>query len=267
MFRLSALLLLLIYIPILNATIIDEGLIHNWAGDNNANDSIGGLNGTLTGNTNYDGGIFSSAFLFDGSGDSVILPNISGFGSFTMSAWFNTNQVNIQSQYIFQTGMGFMGLSGSGSGVYFNTFRNRQGFSPSQHTYHKTFNTTIDTNQWYHVALTTTADNSQTGAYLNGELLGSLNFSYSGLGANHNFSRIGVNHFRHPGEHRNMSYFSGLIDDVSIYNRALSKNEILTIYQSGAGVTTVSEPPAISWFIALMVLLFSFRSKGAKRDI
>ena len=58
-----------------DTTLTLPGLVHEWNGEGNANDSAGSSNGTLTGSgVSYATGIAGQAFQFNGNGGYVTLP-------------------------------------------------------------------------------------------------------------------------------------------------------------------------------------------------
>jgi hypothetical protein len=81
----------------------------------------------------------------------------------------------------------------------------------------------INENVWYNAAIT--SDHGSYGFYLNGELLrtGHTEFlvhSYNGVES----TVIGC------GRTVDRSYFYGLVDNLRIYNKALTENQIRTLY-------------------------------------
>ena len=95
---------------------------------------------------------------------------------------------------------------------------------------------------WSHVALT--YDGSQVSAYLNGQLLGSK--AASGVVRNAQnagtYAMVG-NEPDGPAVQAGGFGWHGHIDDLEIFNRALSAQEIQSIYDRGAGacqMTTIS---------------------------
>ena len=90
------------------------------------------------------------------------------------------------------------------------------------------------TNQWLHLSMVRTG--SQISAYVNGVLKGSSSIDESYAGPNPNFAAIGnrYNAFaggwygNQPGTYK----FDGAIDDLYIYNRALSPTEVSTLYSA-----------------------------------
>jgi len=84
-----------------------------------------------------------------------------------------------------------------------------------------TSNTSITTN-WTHVVAT--YDGTTKKIYINGQLSNSANFTGQ---INNSFTNLRI------GSYYNAALvFAGLIDDVRIYNRALSETEIKTLYNS-----------------------------------
>jgi hypothetical protein len=76
--------------------------------------------------------------------------------------------------------------------------------------------------QWYHVALTYSGASGQNKMFVNGILENTV-----GVGVEDARSALPLQIGRWPAT--SSLYFNGLIDDVRIYNRALSPNEIRTL--------------------------------------
>ena len=68
------------------------GLVSWWTGDGTANDSVGRNNGTLQGNVTYAPGIRGTAFHFDGNEGTRVLvpdsPSLNFTNEFTVECWF-----------------------------------------------------------------------------------------------------------------------------------------------------------------------------------
>ena len=73
-------------------------MISWWPGDGNANDIVGGNNGTLQGGTTFATGEVTRAFSFDGTGyvDASDSNLPVGNSSATLSAWIKTTQTGEQ---------------------------------------------------------------------------------------------------------------------------------------------------------------------------
>lgn len=69
---------------------LSNGLIHEWKFNGNANDSVGALNGTTVGAVTYAKGMVGQGIVLDGSTMGVTLPPVTDMqfqGSFSLSAW------------------------------------------------------------------------------------------------------------------------------------------------------------------------------------
>ena len=95
---------------------------------------------------------------------------------------------------------------------------------------------TLETQTWYHVALTWNAGSYVV--YIDGQVVS--NGSYSGLTAIHDFAWIG-NDGNPVSE--GVEGFGGLLDEVALYNRALAQEEVQYVMDGGLGTTpTAGEP-------------------------
>ncbi len=91
--------------------------------------------------------------------------------------------------------------------------------------------TPVPANRWLHVAMVRDAASLQYLIYLNGELLESHpyphNYEYLGRDEETSFPAIGCD----GGRQR--EYYDGILDEIAIFNRILTPDEIHTLYQSG----------------------------------
>lgn len=67
----------------------NEGLSGWWRADGDATDSAGSNNGMVYGDTTYTNGVYGQAFVFDGDGDYVEIPDAPSLSpaEMTLSAW------------------------------------------------------------------------------------------------------------------------------------------------------------------------------------
>lgn len=84
---------------------------------------------------------------------------------------------------------------------------------------------TINDNTWHHVAAV--YDGANVTLYVDGSSDGSVAKTGNLTTSSRNV-RIGARHTTSMGE-----YFTGIIDDVRIYNKALSASEIQQIHDNG----------------------------------
>jgi len=228
-----------------NCAIPPVGLVSWWKGDGNALDQVGGNNGTLVGNTTFAPGKVGQGFVFDGLGSYV------SAGS-SESLRFS-NQLSISS-WIFPTGAGqhpvYGGIIVNREGEYELArfadgtigwaFANQGGIWTWLSS-----GASAPLNQWTHVALT--FDNGFVSAFVNGQLVQS-NSGNPALGDIY----PGSNEFRIGNRQEDGQGFGGVIDEVAVFNRALSTNEVAAIYVAGnAGICTVPMPLSITSFTPL----------------
>ena len=93
----------------------------------------------------------------------------------------------------------------------------------------------IPINQWSHIAIT--SDGSQSKLYINGieEIITVVNGTNGGFWLSDVTNRVNTNIGR--TERQTITdYFDGLIEDVRLYDYALSEQEILNLYNNGKGL-------------------------------
>jgi hypothetical protein len=209
---------------------LTNGLVGYWPFCGNANDISGNANhGTVNGATLTTDrfGTANSAYSFDGVDDfiQVINSNSLNSNSTTISGWLNAvafggtkGLVSRWNQsgspcYNYSTS-----IDGASNNFYGATTLYSGGIASSN-------NLTI--NNW--IYFTFIHDNNQGGkVYLNGSLVGTNNVSgniCSSLndlffGAQNNINSL-------------WRFFNGKLDDIAIYNRALTQQEITQLYQQG----------------------------------
>lgn len=205
----------------------------NWASNTIADISGNSNNGTLVNmdeNTNQVAGKKGQALFFDGNFDSVSLssnPISTVANPSTICAWVNTSDINSAPGAWDQT---FLNLytdsnngirmgSLTGSGAFFASYR-VGGTYYGAHTTTEVFLNNI----WSHVCYVW--DGNGISLYANSVSLATTTNNNS-MG---NVNTIGARNDQGDGT------WSGTIDDLRIYNRALSATEIRQIYQSGAFV-------------------------------
>jgi hypothetical protein len=207
------------------------GLVSRWTADGTADDSVGGNNGTLVNGASFTPGVIGQAFLFDGVDDLVQAPTTglpTGNGDRTIAMW-----VRIDVRVATESFFGGYGNFGFGNQAYLlgatgpqNTFFWSQwGFGLS--------GPPLQTGRWYHVAVTNVG--SSITLYLDGVSI--ANQVLGGPIATSSNSQFYIG--RIPGSLGDTRRLQGAVDDVRIYNRALSAAEIQTVVNE----TSSSNPP------------------------
>jgi hypothetical protein len=186
------------------------GLVSRYKFDGDATDSVGGNDGTEVGGPTYNPGFHSQAIDLDGNDDYVDCGNDSSFNitdSITLSALIK-GTFNSFWDPIISKGSDWWLIRGIGNelALYCINF----GFL--------TGSANINDNQWHHIV--GVYDGSKMYLYVDGKL-----DAYKSASGSLNVSAANVYIGGSPSQS-----FNGLIDDVRIYNRALSADEIRTLY-------------------------------------
>ncbi|HEY9172717.1 MAG TPA: LamG-like jellyroll fold domain-containing protein, partial [Verrucomicrobiae bacterium] len=223
------------------------GLISWWNAEGNANDVLGVNHGTIEGAVTYEPGRVGQAFRFHGWPDSVIVPDSSSLdlsNQFTIEAWVN---LAVNSNDPHGPGRGIVSKIGGAGGN--NGYQFVLGLSPDSSGLAGTFNSpgqswqdgywigytftpALPTNVWMHVAFT--YDQNAEVLYFNG-----LPVVTNVIGP-----RAMVNsasRLRISGDDNGNVCFDGWIDDVRIYNRALSAAEIAQLHTAGGGLCLATD--------------------------
>lgn len=157
---------------------------------------------------------------FDGTDDEVSASLDSAPGnSYTYTLWLRADTTT-SGEFAFS-------LGGNGDqNLRFTTGNklNAMSYNDSATLQTKTGDASIQTGAWYHVTVVRDAAASELRLYLNGQLDGAA-ASVSG-NARYNSNNVAIGRRLNTGS----TYFEGQIDDVRIYNRALSAEEIAALY-------------------------------------
>jgi uncharacterized repeat protein (TIGR03803 family) len=195
------------------------GLISWWSGDGHAGDIQGSNNGTLQNGAMATGaGKVGQAFSFDGVNDCVSVANhatLNGFSSATIDAWIKLNTVSGRQAIISKVPAGeYYLLVNNGRLSFENDNLGAGAFTGA---------TLLSANLWYHVAVT--YDGVNTRLYVNGVEDGNR----AGVWSNANTQPLTIGQ-----RGSNEDFFNGLIDEVEIFNRALSVVDIQSLYNAGS---------------------------------
>jgi len=202
----------------------DPSLVAWYRFDGNAFDSSGNdLHGTEMGNPTYEAGVFGQAISLDGDGDYVdcgLDPKFDITDYITFTYWIK----------VFAFDKGWNTVISKGDDSWRSSRAGTNNFmeaSVSGTTGDYTYGVTpVDDGQWHHVGWV--YDGTMNYLYVDGEVdateesTGQINISSYPLWIGDN-SQLPV------------SCWNGLIDDVQIYNRALSQEEVQRVMQASAG--------------------------------
>jgi len=225
---------------------LDNGLVaHYTFDDGTATDSSGNNNnGTLQGGpTPVAGNVGSGALSFDGGDDYINIPDSSVFDSLegssgaTVAFWVkNNNQLaqfvnrdsGINGRFLTISGSSFFTMStawrygGSGTGGSALTINCNAATCP------------IPLGQWTHIVVMYNDPTSYV--YINGVQKATTNGTGGALNTNISTPlKIGTNHLL-------SAFASATMDDIRVYNRALTADEVGQLYSLGGGTV----PPQAS---------------------
>jgi hypothetical protein len=221
-----------------------NGLVGFWPFSGNANDSsvngnVGTVNGaTLTTDRN---GVANSAYSFNGSSSYISVPNNATFNfqnKFTFSYWINPNSLSVNELSVILSkqvnyGPDQNGFNSSVEVGSYSNFRVQNGTSNPAFSL-STPNNSILINNWYHVVHVWTG--TQGYIYING-LLVSQGTTTATVGNTTAELLIGKPNWSAG----NVKVFNGKIDDVGIWNRALTAQEISSIYYQTTSTTCLPD--------------------------
>lgn len=225
-----------------NPLSLPPGNISWWRAENDAMDAVGTNNGALTNGTTFAVGKAGQSFLLDGINDYVVIPDSPSLhpASVTLEAWVLFNATNG-----FRLIMGKPVGSGNldsfalwlADGVINGVVCDSVGGGPVI-----SFAMLPVIGQWYHLAYTYSGSTLQQVLYVNGVVVAS-GTGYQGAGYDSHPMLIGSDIDNGIPD----GFFSGQIDEASLYNRALGANEIASIYNVGAAgkQLVVASPPIL----------------------
>jgi hypothetical protein len=203
-----------------------------WSGEGDASDQAGTNNGTLRGGVTFGPGQVGQAFSFDGASGSVLVPDSPALrftNAMTVEAWINPKSWGGTTREIVSKWFGGASqqsytTSIDTSGRAYVLVSNDGRTSASNVDYMVVFSpNTVPTNQWTHFAAT--YDGSSLKLYLNGALQSQA--PWTG-GIFPGTAPLAI------GAANSQSFFNGMIDEPTLYNRALSLAEIQAIYNAVA---------------------------------
>jgi hypothetical protein len=219
---------------------VPPDLVGWWRGEGNADDLAGTNHGVLLGNATTGAlGEVGQAFSFDGTDDFVEIPDAPELNptNLTIEAWVLFSALDSagagdsppgQQYIVFKRNSAGTNLEGLSLGktrtdtgdVFSFTMSSAYGETASLQS-----TTLVATGVWYYVAAV--RDSNFTQLYVNSHLESQTNVDFpQDYGTNDLF-------FGSSGDPLWDHKFAGLLDEVSLYSRALSADEIGAIYNAG----------------------------------
>ena len=206
-----------------------DGLVAYWGFDGDLSDSVGGFDGTAQGAVGFEAGQagFGQAISLDGS-SFVEIPDSSGLefpgGSMSISGWFTVGAFDKNWQALIAKGEGtnyrVARRSGENSIAYAGGVGEGANDAPD-----------VNDGGWHHFVAVSDASAAEFGTalYVDGVRYED-NATAPVLDSDTTNLYIGEN-----PEALNRQWI-GLIDDISIWNRVITADEVSTLYAGGTGV-------------------------------
>jgi GH25 family lysozyme M1 (1,4-beta-N-acetylmuramidase) len=208
--------------PLTNAPgsiLAPANMVDWWPADGNCNDIFGTLNGTPQGGFSYVAGKSAEAFHFDGSTACINTGGRDISPPWTACMWVNYSHTSQTSAGLLEDGTYSLKLEQTGSSTH-NVGISQVGYSDS------IFNYATPTGTWVHLAFV--ASTSSVTLYANGVNKGSITTNNMPLPC----AYIGAGYANSSA--RYIDFMLGSIDDLMIFNRALTSTEINSIYNAGS---------------------------------
>lgn len=200
------------------------GLVGWWSGNGTPLDSVSTNHGSLVGGAGYGNGRVGPAFLFGGASDGVLVGNPASLQlqDFTIETWMKRSDPAVAAYGVEGTAL----LLGYGYGGYgFGLFNDGRLFLTRVGIDNVTLNAPgiADTN-YHHVAVTKSG--SAVVFFVDG-----VAYPVPAYSTTYSFGTSAAIGLR--SDTSNAS-FLGLVDEVAVFNRALSAGEVQTLYNSGS---------------------------------
>jgi YVTN family beta-propeller protein len=225
---------------------LPSDIVSSWRGEGDASDSIDGNHGSLQNGATFAAGVVEQAFSLDGTNDHVVIPaspNLDITGDVTVEFWAKRQSFGPATSHLLAKGAG--GISGVDAPTVYNFAiggdnRISAGFERADGSNVGISGLPITDQGFHHYAYVRSGNSHQL--YVDRTLVASGTFA----GAPGNTATIDLILGALREGTGTINYFKGIIDEVRIFNRALSQSEIQDIYEASLADCTDFSPPIIT---------------------
>lgn len=222
---------------------VAQDLIAWWRGETDASESVGGNHGTFyvggtPGSATTAAGKVAKALQFDGT-RHVRVPDASALrpARLTAEAWVYPSVTSASSQTIISRGS-----STNGTNAWSLSLINGRARFTTEHMHHGTqvleyTTTALPLNTWSHLAIV--FNGTHKFIYLNGTAVTNVPF---GAPLSYDPAVVPLTIGADWVAGASAELFTGRIDELSLYSRALAATEIAAIYNAGAAGKTTAQP-------------------------
>lgn len=203
-----------------------DGLVGYWKFEGDAQDSSGNYNhGFWVGEEFYsEEGVFGKAAVFNGTSNYVTIPHSPsidvGWSAFSVGAWVNSIGHGRYNQHLLNKRTG-------GKGPFWDMYLSGLVENINAEVAGQSFDnppSNMSLRKWHYVMLTRDANGLVT-VYIDGKPVNSKGMPGDSSNT-HSFNIGNLEGSLDQG-------FNGLVDEVVIYNRALTREEVIGLYKAG----------------------------------
>ena len=207
-------------------------LIARWPLDENSGsvvgDVIGGNNGKLEGGPKWIGAKFGNGLQFDKKPGQYVeiprAPELAPADSLTLSVWVNVNSTAGRQEIFCYADSYVIHIDGG----FFKAYIHQGGAFPRT-----TWNTSVQVDKWYFLAMT--YDSKDLKLYVDGKFDGSAK-----LPGGIDFIDLPLRFSNNPAAPAEAWGVSGTIDEVELWDKPMTAEEILKAYESPLDFLSVS---------------------------
>lgn len=239
-----------ICVGMLSAQVPTLGLLSNWPFSGNANDVVGGNNGTVV-NATLTADRFGNpncAYKFNGISSYIIMANAGPGASLSRSVsfWGKSNNTSLTASFAY-------GGAPDAFAIQFNYGCSGVGFDNGAGAYIMS-NPNVSDGNWHHYAAvfnsTISTQMASIQFYMDGVLLPTLACTIGTTNTAVNTTTLLPINIGKVADN-NIRYYDGDLDDYYLYNRALSPSEVLALFNAASCSATLPAPSSISGNISV----------------